>query len=338
MRPAPLPLLPLLSALVLVGACQKEVVRPPPPPKKCGKVERGSDRVIEVVLCAGVDADEDGVDDAVDLCPEHKETINGFADKDGCPDPDRDLDLFVDYEDACPDEKGVAPDGCPAIDSDGDLIADHLDSCPHEPEDMDGDRDDDGCPDGVEDESVAKALSEQLWQKARVEVRRGRAKATKAGRATLEELAALVATRPADIKRVRIVGYSSLREVRRGRAKDLAKDRVKLVEARLREAGVDPQAFERAIYPLKDKKERVGRIDVMVFLDLGAAGRRDERAADEAPADEAPAEAPAAESQPAEAPTTEPAPAAEPPAAPTVEPYVEPAAPAADDDWDLAPQ
>ena len=112
----------LLAALALGGACQKEA-KPPPPPRKCARVERASDRVVDVVLCAEADQDQDGVDYAVDLCPEHKETVNGAADKDGCPDPDRDQDLFVDYEDTCPDEKGVEPDGCPAKDSDGDLPA-----------------------------------------------------------------------------------------------------------------------------------------------------------------------------------------------------------------------
>lgn len=326
-----LSLLPLLLALGVGAACQKEA-KPPPPPPKCGKVERGSDRVVEVVLCAEADADEDGVDDAVDLCPEHQETINGHADKDGCPDPDRDLDLFVDYEDACPDEKGVAPDGCPGVDSDGDLIADHLDSCPHEPEDMDGDRDSDGCPDGPQDATVAKALEEQLWQKARIDVRRGKARTTKVGAAALEELAAVVATRPADVKRVRIVGYSSLREVRRGKAKDLAKDRVKLVEARLLEAGVSAKAIERAVYPLKGKRERVGRVDVMVFLDLAAAMRGHPKAEgtttsepEETPKPTEAAPAPSSDPKSTQA-EPKPAPRAEPEAEPKPEPEPAPQA------------
>ncbi len=305
------PVLWLSLSLLGASACQKEV-KPPPPPKRCGKVERASDRVVDVVLCAELDTDEDGVDDAVDLCPTAKETVNGIADKDGCPDPDRDLDLFVDYEDTCPDDKGVPPDGCPGEDTDGDLIADHLDSCPYEKEDMDGDQDSDGCPDGAQDQAVAKALDEQLWQKARIDVRRGRARTSKDGAAALEELAQVVATRPADVKRVRIVGYASLREVRRGKAKDLAKDRVKLVEAKLTAIGVPEAAFERAIYPLKDKKQRVGRVDVMVFLDLKAAmGGSDAKAPEEkAPEEKAPKE------QPAEA-------------------YPEPEKAPANEDWDL---
>lgn len=295
----------LLLASVVGSSCQKEA-KPPPPPKKCVRVERGTDRVVEVVLCAETDADGDGIDDAVDLCPDHPETYNGFADKDGCPDPDRDLDLFVDYEDACPDEPGVEPDGCPFLDSDGDLIADHLDSCPYDAEDMDGDRDDDGCPEGPQDPTVAKSLEEQLWQKATIEVRRGRAQASDAGASALEELSALVATRPADVKRVRIVGYTSLREVGRGKAKELAKERVKLVENRLLEAGVAARAFDRAVYPLKSAKERVGRVDVTVYLDLAAAMGG-------APSGEASA----------------------PKASPEEEPHPEPAPPA-EEDWDLA--
>lgn len=345
-----------LALVVVVAACQKEA-RPPAPPRKCGKVERGSDRILDVVLCAEADTDEDSVDDAVDLCPEHKETLNGVADKDGCPDPDRDQDLFVDYEDTCPEEAGVAPDGCPGKDTDEDLIADHLDSCPYEKEDMDGDQDADGCPDGERDESVAKALNQQLWQRARVDVRRGRASATKAGTEALEDLAKRVATRPADVARVRIVGYAALRETRRGKAKDLAKDRVKLVEARLAEAGVDPKTFERAIYPLQDKRERVGRVDVMVFLDLKAAMADGARSASAEPTTTLPdaTTTPAATTAPTtaepatEATTTpEPAPSDAAPDTPAaekkpddegdekaVEAYPEPEQPAADEDWDL---
>lgn len=350
----------LLSLALAAAACQKEA-RPPAPPRKCGKVERGSDRILDVVLCAEADTDEDSVDDAVDLCLEHKETLNGVADKDGCPDPDRDQDLFVDYEDTCPEEAGVAPDGCPGKDTDKDLIADHLDSCPYEKEDMDGDQDADGCPDGERDESVAKALNQQLWQRARVDVRRGRASATKAGTEALEDLAKTVATRPSDVARVRIVGYAALREARRGKAKDLAKNRVKLVEARLAAAGIDPKAFERAIYPLQDKRERVGRVDVMVFLDLKAAMADEARSASLEPTATQPevTTAPAATTAPTaiEPTTTEPSteaatpdpapedgPSSKPPAvkepdaegakAP-VEAYPEPEKPAADEDWDL---
>ena len=69
------------------------------------------------------------------------------------PDPrDRDHDGVPDVIDRCPDEPEDRDgykdaDGCPDPDNDGDTIPDALDKCPNEPEDFDGFQDDDGCPD-----------------------------------------------------------------------------------------------------------------------------------------------------------------------------------------------
>lgn len=60
---------------------------------------------------------------------------------------DRDRDTFLDPDDQCPDEPGVAPDGCPLRDTDGDGILDPDDACPKEPETRNGFEDTDGCPD-----------------------------------------------------------------------------------------------------------------------------------------------------------------------------------------------
>lgn len=312
------------SLLLAVSACHKEA-KPPPPPEKCAKVERGADRVIDVVICSGSDEDGDGVDDAVDLCPDLQETDNGLLDKDGCPDPDRDLDGFLDYEDACPNEAGAPPDGCPFLDEDGDGIAQHLDACPHRPEDFDGVEDDDGCPEGMIVRVQARTLEDQLWQRARVDVRRGRALLTKSGAAALEELAEAVGARSDDIARVRVVGYASPRESRRGRAKDLAKERVRFVERRLKKAGLAGERFERAVYPILTKSEGAPRVDVMVFLDLAAATA--------SPAPSAPDAGPAEE------------PRRERDAGPprewdevALDPYEEPAADPSDQDWDLVVQ
>ena len=58
---------------------------------------------------------------------------------------DRDGDGVLDENDECPDDAGPeALLGCP--DRDGDGIADRLDKCPDTPEDMDGNEDEDGCP------------------------------------------------------------------------------------------------------------------------------------------------------------------------------------------------
>lgn len=64
------------------------------------------------------DIDLDGVLDAADQCPELAEDLDGFQDKDGCPESDNDQDGIVDV----------------------------ADDCPLEPEDPDGWRDGDGCP------------------------------------------------------------------------------------------------------------------------------------------------------------------------------------------------
>ena len=60
---------------------------------------------------------------------------------------DRDKDGFLDPDDKCPDEKGIAPDGCPDKDPDQDGILDPNDKCPTERETKNGFEDDDGCPD-----------------------------------------------------------------------------------------------------------------------------------------------------------------------------------------------
>ncbi len=101
------------------------------------------------------DRDGDGLRDDVDQCPDEPEDFDGFADDDGCPDPDNDRDGILDVDDECPmvpeDRDGDADqDGCPEGnegDRDGDGILDNEDQCPDDPEDRDGFQDEDGCPD-----------------------------------------------------------------------------------------------------------------------------------------------------------------------------------------------
>ena len=66
--------------------------------------------------------------------------------------PDKDGDGIPDDVDNCPnepeDKDGFKDDdGCPDLDNDGDGIPDALDKCPNDPEDKDGFEDEDGCPD-----------------------------------------------------------------------------------------------------------------------------------------------------------------------------------------------
>jgi outer membrane protein OmpA-like peptidoglycan-associated protein len=83
------------------------------------------------------DSDGDGFLDAEDACPYEP----GIA-PDGCPEGDRDGDGFLDGVDKCPDTPGIAPDGCPEKDRDGDGILDSVDKCPDTP----GVPEYEGCP------------------------------------------------------------------------------------------------------------------------------------------------------------------------------------------------
>jgi outer membrane protein OmpA-like peptidoglycan-associated protein len=69
---------------------------------------------------------------------------------------DRDGDGIPDSVDACPDEPEDKDgwkdeDGCPDPDNDGDGIPDAVDQCPDDPEDKEGWEDEDGCPDDDND-------------------------------------------------------------------------------------------------------------------------------------------------------------------------------------------
>ena len=99
------------------------------------------------VVILSTDRDQDGILDDADLCPDEPEDIDTFEDVNGCPDPDNDGDTVLDIDDACPLEPGVVVNrGCPIPDRDKDGLADDVDACPDAPEDIDGNQDEDGCP------------------------------------------------------------------------------------------------------------------------------------------------------------------------------------------------
>lgn len=128
------------------------------------------------------DADEDGVPDELDLCPNEKGSAKHMgcpdSDEDGipnhkdkCPEmagpestmgcPDSDMDGVPDNEDECPNLKGLKEyKGCPEPDRDGDGVLDKDDQCPDQAglsgmggcPDSDGDGvadKDDKCPDAA---------------------------------------------------------------------------------------------------------------------------------------------------------------------------------------------
>ena len=97
------------------------------------------------------DTDGDRVPTSKDKCEGLSEDLDGFEDKDGCPDPDNDLDGILDVNDQCPNDpedfdKFQDVDGCPELDNDLDGLLDTKDSCPLDPEDKDKFQDEDGCP------------------------------------------------------------------------------------------------------------------------------------------------------------------------------------------------
>ena len=97
------------------------------------------------------DTDGDRVPTSKDKCEGLSEDLDGFEDKDGCPDPDNDQDGLLDVNDKCPNDpedfdKFQDTDGCPELDNDLDGILDKVDACPLDPEDKDKFQDEDGCP------------------------------------------------------------------------------------------------------------------------------------------------------------------------------------------------
>jgi len=147
-------------------------------------------RKLSLVLVLGLciwgfarDTDGDGIPDKVDECPTKAEDYDQFNDRDGCPDPDNDLDKVCDPwvvakgeehnftseckgTDACPldpeDHDGFEDsDGCPDPDNDKDGIPDIKDKCPNEPEDFDGFEDSDGCPDPDNDKDGISDLQDK---------------------------------------------------------------------------------------------------------------------------------------------------------------------------------
>lgn len=258
----------LLGALTLFFACRDDAPPPPPEPAKCARVAKNTDDVVETPLCANKDTDGDGVDDAVDHCPDRKESKNGTHDLDGCPDPDADDDGLVDEQDGCPKQAGPPPDGCPLADKDGDGLADHLDACPTQAEDIDGEQDNDGCPEGEnlalkQNASDAPALP---VVETRITMLRGRATPTPQGARDLAQIVDETARDVSVVERVRVVGRAGLNEARRGRAKPLAEERAAKVRAAFQRAGVPASRIELSLEPLRgDAAEQTGDVVVQVI-------------------------------------------------------------------------
>lgn len=155
--------------------------------------------------CPDPDNDRDRILDVDDQCPSEPEDEDGFKDEDGCPDPDNDKDRVLDVDDKCPDEAGVPEEqGCPIRDADGDTIPDHVDKCPKRPETFNGNKDEDGCPDGKS--SVVVTETEiKIFQKVFFDTGSDRIK-TKSY--TLLNTVALVLLKNPQVTKIRVEGHT----------------------------------------------------------------------------------------------------------------------------------
>ncbi len=233
-------LIALLAALL--ATCARPKPRPEPAATPaCQRLDRVQGALVEVE-CSGTDTDEDGLDDAADLCPRAPETHNGEDDEDGCPDPDADQDQIRDAEDDCPHQAGPPPTGCPIHDADGDGFADHLDSCPLDPEDLNGLQDQDGCPDGAD--VVVVARQDTLYIKQPVHFLRKSAMLLPDSKELLERVATQLKPHASRIGRVRVVGHCDRREVKRRKIEALSRTRARMVARYLIFQGLDAKLFE----------------------------------------------------------------------------------------------
>jgi outer membrane protein OmpA-like peptidoglycan-associated protein len=130
------------------------------------------------------DRDGDGLPDIKDACPD----LAGPIEQGGCPFLDTDKDGVKDSEDACPLVAGPPENkGCPYTDSDGDGVIDKDDKCPLTP----GDPLNAGCPVIKEEEAaVLRTAFENL------EFETGKAVIRSSSFASLDELAALLISKP----------------------------------------------------------------------------------------------------------------------------------------------
>ncbi|MEE2788953.1 MAG: OmpA family protein [Myxococcota bacterium] len=159
-------------------------------------------------VMALVDSDGDGIKDSADNCPERPEDLDGFEDRDGCPEPDNDGDGKPDAVDDCPsapeDIDGYADDdGCPDVDNDRDGIFDIHDRCPLHPE-MQSDRSNrDGCP----DQTVVVVEENQIRHLQKIYFETGKAAIRAGSFFVLDQVAAAILAH-SDIEQVSIEGHT----------------------------------------------------------------------------------------------------------------------------------
>ena len=150
--------------------------------------------------CPDLDNDGDGIADVDDKCPNDPEDMDGFEDEDGCPDPDNEGDGILDVDDQCPNDPGPPENnGCPDPDRDGDGVPDRIDNCPDQP----GTVENQGC----QAKQLVVIGEDQLEILEKVYFRKGSAKLQKRSWALLDNVAAVLIAHP-EIKKIRVEGHS----------------------------------------------------------------------------------------------------------------------------------
>jgi outer membrane protein OmpA-like peptidoglycan-associated protein len=123
------------------------------------------------------------VPDVSDRCPDQAETVNGFADEDGCP-----------------DDK-------PVDDTDQDGFKDDVDRCPFDPEDLNGFEDEDGCPDERLKNARVVVTQGSIKINDVIYFDTGRSTIQERSNSLLDEIAQVMIARP-ELKRVRVEGHT----------------------------------------------------------------------------------------------------------------------------------
>lgn len=172
---------------------------------KCPNKPEDKDGFEDEDGCPDPDNDKDGILDGKDKCPNSAEDKDGFKDDDGCPDVDNDFDKILDKDDKCPNEFGVAArQGCPIPDRDKDGIPDDKDKCPDKPETFNGNKDEDGCPDGKQ-VVVITETEIKIYQKVQFDV--GKDTIKSASFKLLDTVANVMNKNP-KISKIRIEGHT----------------------------------------------------------------------------------------------------------------------------------
>ena len=160
-------------------------------------------------------------------------------------DRDTDCDGVADVDDACPaepeDRDGFRDDdGCPDPDNDRDSLPDECDQCPDEPETYNGIVDEDGCPDVgriiIQDSSIV-ILYHILFAPNSTQIQ-------PKSRLILDEIGNVLRANP-QIERIAALGNASTDEVG---ALRLSQRRAEAVRSALIALGIDPQRIEAHSY------------------------------------------------------------------------------------------